>query len=229
MTRINAIDNMRGIAFIFMIIQHIFYFYDVSKFYETNYAKIPIINMSGIIARNLFIFLAGCYIILNYKNNKEKFLKNKFKRTFEILLHALIITIITYIYYPDFYVRFGILHFIGLGGLICSLIAPYPKLYILFAILFLFITPPKINNFIDTITGASMKYNMMDWFPLFEWIPLMLLGMYFMENVKIENLKLFDNEILNSNNILTYLGKNSLNLYTFHIIFLIILFSTIIK
>jgi uncharacterized membrane protein len=69
----------------------------------------------------------------------------------------------------------------------------------------------------------------MDWFPLFEWIPLMLLGMYFMENVKIENLKLFDNEILNSNNLLTYLGKNSLNLYTFHIIFLIILFSTIIK
>ena len=50
-------------------------------------------------------------------------------------------------------------------------------------ILFLFITPPKINNFVDTITGASMKYNMMDWFPLFEWIPLMLLGMYFIENI----------------------------------------------
>jgi uncharacterized membrane protein len=106
---------------------------------------------------------------------------------------------------------------------------PYPKLYILFIILFLFITPPKINNFIDTITGASMNYNMMDWFPLFEWIPLMLLGMYFIENVKIENLKLFDYKILNTNNLLTYLGKNSLNLYTFHIIFLIILFSIINK
>jgi len=226
MTRIIAIDNLRGIAFILMFIQHIFYFYDVSKFYETNYAKIPIINISGIIARTLFIFLAGCSIVLNYKNNKKKFLKNKFKRTFEILLHALIITIITYIYYPDFYVRFGILHFIAISSLLCSLIVPYPKLYILFIILFLF-KPPKINNFIDTITGASMKYNMMDWFSLFEWIPLMLLGMYFMQNINIENLKLFDNKILNSNNLLTYLGKNTLNLYTLHIIFLIILFKAI--
>jgi len=80
MTRIAIIDNLRGLAFIFMIIQHIFYFYDVSTYYETEYSKNIFIDLSGTIARTLFIFLAGCSLVLNYKKNKESFMKNKFKR-----------------------------------------------------------------------------------------------------------------------------------------------------
>jgi uncharacterized membrane protein len=91
----------------------------------------------------------------------------------------------------------------------------------------LFIEPPKINTIFDTITGASTNFNMMDWFPLFKWLPLMITGMYFIENINIEKLKFLDLKILNSDNLLTYLGKNSLNLYTFHVIFLIIFFNII--
>jgi uncharacterized membrane protein len=227
MTRIIAIDNMRGIAFILMIIQHLFYFYDVSNYYETQLSKNIIIKYSGLIARSLFIFLAGSSLVLNYKKNKKKFIKNKLKRSFEILIHASLISYITYYYYPDFFVRFGILHFIGIASLLCSFIIPYPKLYLFFIFSFLFIKPPKINNFFNTITGASVEFNMMDWFPLFKWLPLMITGMYFTENIDIEKLKLLDLKILNSNNLLTYLGKNSLNLYTIHVIFLIIFFKMI--
>ena len=37
--RLFLLDNIRGIAFIFMIIHHIFYFYDVSRNYNTSYAN----------------------------------------------------------------------------------------------------------------------------------------------------------------------------------------------
>ena len=37
--RINTIDNLRGIAFILMVFQHIFYFYDVSMNYKTSYSS----------------------------------------------------------------------------------------------------------------------------------------------------------------------------------------------
>ena len=227
MTRIIAIDNMRGIAFILMLIQHLFYFYDVSNYYETQLSKNIIIKYCGIIARSLFIFLAGCSLVLNYKKNKKKFIKNKVNRSFEILIHAGLISYITFLYYPDFFIRFGILHFIGIASLLCSFIIPYPKLYLFFIMGFLFIQPPKINTFFNTITGASVEFNMMDWFPLFKWLPLMITGMYFTENIDIEKLKLLDLKILNSNNLLTYLGKNSLNLYTIHVIFLIIFFKII--
>ena len=219
MTRVEIIDNLRGVAFIFMIIQHIFYFYDVSTYYETEYSKNELIQMSGTIARTLFIFLAGCSIVLNYKKNKENFIKNKFKRNIEILLHASIISIITYILYPEFYIRFGILHFIGVASILCSFIVPYPESYLFFIILFLILQPPKINDFIDTITGASLKYNMMDWFPLFKWLPLFILGMYFMENTDIEKIQMSENKFL------SFLSKNSLNLYTGHVVLFLFLFK----
>ena len=57
--RLIYIDNLRGIAFIFMIIQHIVYFYDVSNNYKTSYAKTNLIETSGTISRTLFILLAG--------------------------------------------------------------------------------------------------------------------------------------------------------------------------
>lgn len=221
MVRVELIDNLRGIAFILMIIQHIFYFYDVSTYYETDYAKNELVELSGTIARTLFIFLAGCSLVLNYKNNKNNFIKNKFKRNMEILFHALIITIITYYLYPEFYIRFGILHFIAVASILCSFIVPYPKSYIYFILLFLFIKPPKINKFIDTITGASLNYNMMDWFPLFKWLPLFISGMYFIENTNIEQLH------VKTNDFLLFLSKNSLNLYTFHVVLLLFFFKNL--
>ena len=224
MTRIIALDNMRGIAFIFMIIQHLFYFYDVSNFYGTDLAKHFLVDISGTIARSLFIFLAGCSLVLNYKNNKEKFKNNRFKRSFEILMHAGIVSFVSYIYYPDFFIRFGILHFISLATFLCSFIVPHSKLYLIFIVFFLFFKPPHVNTIIDIISGASSHYNMMDWFPVFKWIPLMIIGMYAMDNIDIKKIKSLDIDILKSENILTYLGKNSLNLYTFHVVFLIIFF-----
>ena len=221
MVRVELIDNLRGIAFIFMIIQHVFYFYDVSKHYETNYAKNIFVNYSGTIARTLFIFLAGCSLVLNYKKNKDSFIKNKFKRNMEILFHGLIITATTYLLYPEFFVRFGILHFIALASMLCSFIVPYPNTYILFILLFTFIDPPKINPVVDTITGASLNYNMMDWFPLFKWLPLFILGMYFIENVDLDKLQVPQNKFL------SFLSKNSLNLYTSHVVLLLLLFNKI--
>lgn len=224
MTRVIPIDNMRGIAFIFMIIQHLFYFYDVSTFYKTDLASNFFIDTSGTIARSLFIFLAGCSMVLNYKKDKEKFIKDRFKRSFEILLHACLISYVSFIFYPASFIRFGVLHFISLATFLCSFIIPYSNLYLVFMMFFILVKPPQVNTAIDIISGASSHFQMMDWFPLFKWLPLMLVGMYSINNIDIEKLKLIDIDILKSENILTYLGKNSLNLYTFHVIFLIIFY-----
>jgi uncharacterized membrane protein len=224
MQRLLIVDNLRGIAFIFMIIQHIFYFYDLSTLYKTTTANNPFISFAGAFARHLFIFLAGFSLVLNYNHNKAKFKKKKIYRTLEILTHAALISLVSYIYYPNNFIRFGILHFIAIATLLCSFIAPYPKFYLLFFAFSLIFKPPKINEFIDTITGASVHFNMLDYFPLFKWLPLLISGMIVSSNINLTNLNLVNSRILNSNNILTYLGKNSLNLYTSHVVIFIIFF-----
>jgi uncharacterized membrane protein len=225
MSRIILLDNFRGLAFIFMIIHHIFYFNDVSHDYKTSYANNIMVEISGTVARTLFVFLAGVSLSLISKSKNG--ITKRFKRSLEIAGHALIITAVTYYFYPQYFIRFGVLHFIALATFLLSFVAPYPKVTIILFVFSLLIQIPKINPFIDTITGASYNYQMMDWFPLQRWIPLMLLGLIFGQNFDLS--KLHFHKFLMTENNLTKIGQNCLQLYTVHVVILIIFYYNLNK
>lgn len=223
MQRVLFLDNLKGIAFLLMLIHHIYYFYDATNDYTTDGANNIFVNLSGIISRSLFIILAGISVYLSYKKNKgnkKNSIESRINRSFEILLHGLAITLITYIYYPDYFVRFGVLHFIALGTFLVSFIVPYKKLTILLLFISLIIKCQPINNIIDVVTGGSVPYDMMDWFPLKDWMPLLLLGVIIGQQNDFSKVT-----ILNNKNILTVLGKNSLKLYTIHVLILILIYK----
>jgi len=236
MERNLSIDNLRGIAFLLMVFQHIFYIYDVSTNYTTSYRDIGIVDTSGIISRYLFILLAGYSIYLTYKkqdispmesiriseattkNNINKFNK-RVKRSFEIFEHAILITMVTYLLYPDKFVQFGILHFLALGTLLVSFVAPNKIATIIALIISLFAYYPVTGTFADIITGAHANGLMMDWFPLNKWLPVLLSGLVIGQHIDIKL------PILEFNNMITNIGKNSLNLYTIHLIGLLVMFK----
>jgi uncharacterized membrane protein len=211
--RIHIIDNLRGIAFILMVIQHAVIFYDEA--HNTNYHNIDIIELAGFIARNIFIILAGYSVNLSHKKKDKNILRKRIKRSIEIFLHALIINITTYLLYPDQYVRFGILHFISIGTLLISFIAPYKILTLIIFIASLLYKFPNVNPFINTITGSQVEYHMMDWFPLQKWLPVMLSGLIIGQYVNIDKLKI---PLLEKASHLSLLSKNSLELYTLHFV-----------
>ena len=234
MSRVYLLDNLRGLAFLFMVLQHIFCFYDLSNNYQTHTAQNIFIEYSGIIARTLFILLAGYSVYMAYNkdlnnkdlnnndfNNKDKthYIIKRIKRSLEICVHAAIISGITYVLYPEFFIRFGILHFIALGTFIISLLAPYKILSLLFLLCTIILKYPKINTVVDVITGVTPKYSMMDYFPLNKWLPILTLGLVMGQHIDITKIP--------SPNIklLSYLGKNSLNLYTLHIIILLVFYK----
>ena len=217
--RINTIDNLRGIAFILMVIQHIFYFYDVSMNYTTSYSSIDFIALSGLISRTLFILLAG-YMI----GYKETSIEKRAYRSGEILLHALSLTLLTYFLYPDYFIKFGILHFLAVGTLLISFVAPYKIVTILVLVLVLFIKIPSIHPYIDLMIGSAVPTNSMDYFPLQNWLPVLLIGLIIGQNVDLNKLG-----ILDFNNTITEIGKNSLNLYTTHVIILLVFYKLLNK
>lgn len=217
--RINTIDNLRGIAFILMVIQHIFYFYDVSMNYKTSYSSIDFIALSGLISRTLFILLAG-YMI----GYKETSIEKRAYRSGEILLHALLLTLLTYFLYPDYFIRFGILHFLAVGTLLISFVAPYKIVTILVLLVTLFVKIPSIHPYIDLMTGTGLPSNSMDYFPLQTWLPVLLIGLIIGQNVDLNKLGFLD-----FNNKITDIGKNSLNLYTTHVIILLVFYKLLNK
>ena len=225
MERIKIVDNLRGIAFLFMVFQHIFYFYDVSNDYKTSYSSNDIIYYSGLFARTLFILLSGYSIYMNYNKDKNINLVKRTYRSLEILMHGFIITVITYILYPNYFIRFGILHFLALGTLLVSFLAPHKIISIIVLIIIMNITYPKINPYIDLITGSNNSNYMMDWFPLNKWLPLLLFGLILGQNIDINKLSV--SNILQFDNFITDIGKNSLNLYTLHVVILLIFYKTV--
>lgn len=241
MNNYKIIDQLRGLAFILMIVHHIHYFYDVGNNYRTNTASSSIVDTSGTISRSLFILLVGVSLYHNYskirkktseKSCKQKFMYERLNKTMKILLHALIITGITCMLYPDYPIYFGVLHSIAVGSLVASIFVDKPTIGFIVAILMtLFSNQIKRNisnmnlySGIHTILGTG-EYNMaMDYFPLLKWVPLLLLGIfigYIQDNPNAELLDELGSYKISFNKILTYLGKNSLNIYTIHLVFLL--------
>ena len=222
MERIVIIDNLRGIAFLFMIFQHIFYFYDVSTNYKTSYSSNIVVDNSGFIARTMFILLAGYSVYMNYAKDNKIHLNKRINRSLEILIHGLFLTGLTYVLYPNNVIIFGILHFLALGTLLISVLAPYKVGTIIVFIISMIIKYPHIHPYIDTIIGTNVPMPMMDWFPLNRWIPVLLSGLIIGQNLIKDNI---DIPMLEFNNIITDIGKNSLHLYTTHVTILLIFYK----
>ena len=214
MEHIKWIDNLRGLAFIGMVIHHVYYLYDVS--HNTNIISNNVENI-GYIARNIFVLLAGISLYLSTK--KKNYIKKRFERSTKILIHALIISFVTFTLFPDKWIRFGFLHFFALATLLLAFISEYPTLLIIVLIIF-YIGIPPINNELDVIIGGRIPYNAIDWAPLNNYLPLLTVG------VLIGHLlgdKLNFN--IGSNKILETIGSNSLELYTGHFLFLLGLYK----
>lgn len=223
MARSKTIDNLKGIAFILMFIFHLFSLYDATV--NTSYHKNTILNIIGIISRTLFILLAGYSLNASYKKYNENFIKERTKQSLKILVHALIITLLTYILYPEKFIKFGVLHFICLITLLSPLFIPYKNITIILFIISIFINYPKINEILDTITGYQVHSRMMDWFPLKKYLPLLLLGVIIGQNMDISNNKVLEQDIP----LVTNIGKNTLNLYTIHFVVISIIYNIILK
>jgi uncharacterized membrane protein len=222
MERIVIIDNLRGIAFLFMVFQHIFYFNDVSNNYKTHYSNNEIVDTAGLIARSMFILLAGYSVSMAYAKDKKINIKKRFKRSLEILSHGIFITGLTYILYPEHFVRFGILHFLAVGTLLISFVSHHKLGAFIALLISMGFSYPNINPLIDTITGAHAPASMMDWFPLNKWMPVILSGLVIGQNIDISKLNL---PFLEFDNTITEIGKNSLNLYTIHVTILLVLYK----
>jgi len=224
-SRFEQFDILRGSLFIPMFIYHLFSFYDLTNYFGSSYTSNPIIKCLGYV-RTIYIILAGYSVYLSYKSskNKEQFYTNRLKRSFGIVIPALVITFLSHYLYPSFGIKFGILHFIALGTLLISPIAHMNSSLITFICLIIthFWKIPSINHIIDTITGAQVHYSAADWFPLNKNLKFILFGL-FLAQIKHKYLKPYktSNSIINT---FKFMGKHSLELYYSHFIVIMIIY-----
>ena len=144
MDRLLEIDLLKGCAVILMMIFHVFY---LPKYMGLDISSDALIlKIIARISQFIFITLVGVNMVISYQRNKKKNKDNNDKNkdnnkenkdnksygdlyknnnTFKqiiragyILLAAMCISLVTYLLFDDWYVKFGILHFIGISLLL---------------------------------------------------------------------------------------------------------------
>ena len=172
--RIDELDSLRATALVMMLISNF-----VS---DLNYFGLMVVVKGdqwwwlARITAFLFVSISGISYFLAHQ--KEYEFSKTFNRTKRLIFWAFMITLITYIFAPSAYVRFGVLHLLALASIIAFPLARKP-LYAFGVGLILLIIPLSSNsNFVwfglqETGTFA------VDYFPLNPWLGVFFIFLAF--------------------------------------------------
>lgn len=189
------IDVLRGLAMAGMIVYHAAF---VMDFYGIRQIDTAAPNWTALqrVVQFIFIGLVGVSMKLSKKTRRQQI-----KRGIFVFGCGMLVTLATYIAIPEYYVRFGILHFIGTSIVIMSFFKDKPKAITAIAVVSLifgqFVSIPPVGPTVD-------------YFPIFPWISLIAAGM-------LAPTPRFSVEANFISRTIGFLGRHSLILYFIHV------------
>lgn len=185
------VDAVRGIALVGMIVYHflacmvIFHMIVEDEEFLSYYGTINIASAS-------FVLIAGVALILRHARKKGRTTKEYYRsiviKALFLFVVAIGITIATWIgaalfLHNDVYVKFGFLHMLSISMLLCLPFLQFGKWNILPGIIVVLIgifVIPEITApewlYPLGIHGADFMNTTQDYFPLFPWFGVLLIG-----------------------------------------------------
>lgn len=193
-SRLHAIDEIRGIAIILMVLYH-------GLYYMTFMFQMP--NTFSIMHYALYIEPIICSAFILLCGVSSTFSHSNIKRGIRLLVIALAITVGSVLIMPNFAVYFGILHFLSIATILFGLfkkplsrVSPYialPVCGVLFVATYgvlynvlgipglLYVDLPEFltsTDYLFILGFRTPDFFSSDYFPLFPWIFLFLFGAF---------------------------------------------------
>lgn len=181
--RIELIDGARGLSIILMIFYH--FFYDLAVFcaFPSWIVYNPLFNFLQPVFAGLFILMSGA---------SAMFSRSNVKRGLKMLAGGLAISLVTWLFDPSLFVRFGILHFMGVAALLFAALRPLitkiPYQQYLWPVLF-FLCYFALDRTFDVkylafLGFRSPGYASSDYFPVLPWIFVYFMGAWLGARIK---------------------------------------------
>lgn len=173
--RIHSLDAMRGLSILLMVVHHAML--DLNGWYGILGSMLSStwLQTVRLAVVCLFILLSGASTQFSHSNRR---------RGLQMLAFALVITLVTYLYNPDYFIVFGILHFLGAAALIYSVLGDRMRLPVwLLAALFvvsywLLVGKDYPVEHLWLLGITSPRFASSDYFPLFPWLFLYAIGIH---------------------------------------------------
>jgi len=165
--RYPELDALRGIAVVLMVLYHLAF--DLSYFYGWN---MPVHEGAWKIlataSATTFLLLVGICFAISWE--RTPFYHKYLRRGLLIFTGGMLVSLATWLIVPHAFVKFGILHLIGLSALLQPFFTPFKiwnaALGVLIIILPVVRTVPTLRILIPSL----------DYYPLIPWFGVILLG-----------------------------------------------------
>ena len=206
--RIDELDSLRAIALVMMLILN--FVTDLNHFGLINTETGDMWWWMARITASLFVGISGVSYFLAHRLEYD-FTKTS-GRTKRLIFWAFVITIITYIFEPSAYVRFGVLHLLALASIVAFPVARKPE-FALGIGLILLIIPLSSNSNLVWRGLRETGFLAVDYFPLNPWLGIFFIGLALASRIYPEGKPL--TEIQWPERWLWF-GRNTLTIYVIH-------------
>ena len=217
--RYGEIDVIRAAAIMLMVLFHLVY--DLREFAGVNIDyQAPLWFSIGKVSALLFIFISGLC---------SGFSRFPVRRGIKVLSYGMLITGVTYLFMKDEYVRFGILHFLGVAMILSGVLIKLSS-WTLWgiagssALLGFWFKGQIVKTSLLLPVGLFYSgFRSMDYYPLFPYLAVTIIGILAYRKFYAKRTKPLVEFELNSK-LIRWLSRNSLSIYLLHqpIILLII-------
>ncbi|MES2525729.1 MAG: heparan-alpha-glucosaminide N-acetyltransferase [Bdellovibrionota bacterium] len=205
--RVPYLDILRAVAVIWMIIFHVTYDMRMFGFNEINFAEGFWFAFPRVIA-GTFLFCVG--IALNYTHAEKVKTSALFKRLKKLGIAALLVSVGTFIAFPNQWIYFGTLHCILAGSLLGAFFVHRRKAAFGLMLFILFLQ--YVAGFDIKWVSNVLQRPSMDFIPIYPWFWVILAGILlgpYLSRIRflmsLKTPKIFD-----------FLGRHSLAIYLLH-------------
>jgi len=209
--RYGELDVLRAAAIMLMVLFHVVY--DLSEFAGVNINyQAPLWFIIGKISALLFIFISGLCC---------GFSRFPVRRGVKVLFYGMVITAVTYLFMKGEYVRFGILHFLGVAMILSAILGRLSSwslwgLAASSALLGFWFKGQVVNT--SLLIPFGLLYNgfgSIDYYPLFPYLAVTIVGIIAYRYFYVARRKPLVTFKLNSK-LIRWLSRNSLGIYLVH-------------
>lgn len=209
--RHGEIDVLRAVAIVLMVLFH--FVYDLKEFAGVGIDyQSPFWFFIGKVSALLFIFISGL---------SSGFSRSPVRRGLKVLFYGMGITVVTYLFIKDEYVRFGILHFLGVSMILSPLLFRLPSWTLwgltgTSAVLGFWFKEQLVTTSLMLPFGLMYEgFGSIDYYPLFPYLAATILGVLAYRYFYAQRTEPLFPFWLNSSWI-KWLSRNSLGIYLLH-------------
>lgn len=223
-SRYFELDLLRSLAVIGMVIYHAAY--DLAVFHSFD---IPLGTGGWLIFQRAvaiaFLLLVGIsFAISETRTDPSKIWRKFLRRGAIVFLCGMLVTLVTYFVDSQTYVRFGVLHLIGLSIILLPFFRKLGNWNLLIALLILLLgkyvhTMHQESGLMIPLGITPARFLTVDYFPLLPWFGVILIGLSIGQTFYVKYLSWRSHLplLLTTNDSrLTFVGRHALPMYLVH-------------